>query len=72
MQSRFVACGLFAAACLALAGAAHAQQYPIPGKPLRIIVPFAAGGQTDIQARTIAQRRGETLSVWRTSRAPPR
>ena len=63
MQRRFIACALVAAASFALASAAHAQQFPIPGKPIRIIVPFAAGGQTDIQARTIAQRMGETLSV---------
>jgi tripartite-type tricarboxylate transporter receptor subunit TctC len=54
---------LVAAAAHALPVAASAQQFPIPGKPIRIIVPFAAGGQTDIQARAIAQRMAETLSV---------
>jgi tripartite-type tricarboxylate transporter receptor subunit TctC len=59
---RSFAFALAAAISLALTAAAYAQ-FPTPGKPIRIVVPFAAGGQTDIQARAIAQRMGETLSI---------
>jgi len=52
---------IIAAACvLAFACAAHSQQFPIAGKPVRIVVPFPPGGQTDIQARAIAQKMNET------------
>ena len=51
------------AASLSLASAAQAQQFPIPGKPIRIVVPFPAGGQTDVQARAIGQKLAESLGV---------
>ena len=46
-----------ALATLGLAGTAHAQSWPT--KPIKLIVPYAAGGATDITARTI----GEKLST---------
>ena len=43
-----------------LAGsAAMAQSYP--SKPIRMIVPFPAGGTTDVVARIVAQRMTETM-----------
>ena len=38
---------------------ASAQNYPV--KPVRIVVPFAAGGGTDLIARTLSQRLTEAL-----------
>ena len=40
---------------------AQAQQFPIAGKPIRIVVPFPAGGQTDIQGRAVAQKMSQNL-----------
>jgi len=45
-------------ACLA-AATAYSQDYP--GKSIRLIVPFAAGGSTDAIGRTLAQKLTETL-----------
>ncbi|MCC7079528.1 MAG: tripartite tricarboxylate transporter substrate binding protein [Burkholderiales bacterium] len=49
-----------AAACLLPAPTSHAAE-SFPSKPIRIVVPFAAGGSTDILARNIAQRLNESL-----------
>jgi tripartite-type tricarboxylate transporter receptor subunit TctC len=43
----------------ALAGHAWAQTYP--AQPVKLVVPFAPGGATDILARTIGQRLAERL-----------
>src|SRR5919197_2414948 len=42
-----------------LAGAAGAQDYP--AKPVRVIVPYVAGGNADIWARTLAQKLTEAM-----------
>ncbi len=36
---------------------------PYPNKPIRLIVPYAAGGGTDVMARAFAQRLASALSV---------
>src|SRR5438094_1308269 len=46
-------------AVLVAAATAHAQPYP--NRPIRVIVPYAAGGAVDIIARTIGQPLAEAL-----------
>jgi len=50
-----------AALCLAASSASLAQGYPT--KPIRLIVPFPAGGATDLFARTLSQKMGEKLGT---------
>ena len=72
---------------LALAGSVSAQAQPFPSKPVTILVPFAAGGITDIVARVVGERMksslsqtvvienvggaGGTIAVSRLHRSPP-
>src|SRR5260370_37505142 len=46
-------------ALVVFAGAALAQDYP--KRPITMIVPFAAGGTSDVIARTVAEQMGATL-----------
>lgn len=48
-------------AALAIAPAAQAQDYP--ARPIRMIVPFAAGGGSDISARTMSDALGQALGT---------
>ncbi|GAA4332366.1 tripartite tricarboxylate transporter substrate binding protein [Variovorax defluvii] len=49
------------ALCAAALPAAFAQQQAYPHKPIRLVVPFPAGGATDLFARTLSQKMGEKL-----------
>ncbi len=45
----------------------YAQDYPSPSKPVKVIVPYVAGGTTDLMARTVAEilreKWGQTVIV---------
>jgi tripartite-type tricarboxylate transporter receptor subunit TctC len=59
-MQKLIRTALAAAAALLVAQPAGAQQYP--SKPIRIIVPFGAGGTSDILARAIGPKLTEAWS----------
>ena len=62
-MNRLLRCFTIAAsaALLSAASASTALAQAWPAKPIRIIVPYAPGGATDIMGRVVAQRLGEIL-----------
>lgn len=63
MKRRFLV--QVALACLSVGGAASswAQSPVYPSKPIRLVVPFPAGGATDIFARTLSQKLAEKIGA---------
>jgi tripartite-type tricarboxylate transporter receptor subunit TctC len=51
-----------AAACALLCAPVLAQNAPYPSQPIKLVVPYPAGGATDTLARTIAQKLQEAWS----------
>jgi tripartite-type tricarboxylate transporter receptor subunit TctC len=58
-RRKFLHVAAGAAALPALSRIARAQTYPT--RPVRVIVPYAAGGPTDVFARLTTPRLGERL-----------
>ena len=63
MSRRTFAALLGGIALLGMSTMVAAQEFPIKGKPIRIVVPFPAGGGTDAQARLLAQKLPDLLGV---------
>ena len=57
MRKSIIAVAL--AACVGWAATASAQNYP--DRPITLIIPFAAGGPTDVLGRSMAQKLTEIL-----------
>jgi len=59
---RAIASAFAACACLQISSAL-AQGFPIPGRPIRIVVAFPPGGTSDIHARHVASKLGPALGT---------
>ncbi len=62
-MKKILACLGICSLLASLAGASHAQTATIgyPTRSVRVIVPYPAGGPTDLIARLVAQKLGENL-----------
>ena len=58
-RRRFLGATLAVLSTLALAGPANAQNWP--DRPIKLLVPFAAGGNIDVTGRLMAARLSEAL-----------
>jgi tripartite-type tricarboxylate transporter receptor subunit TctC len=61
MKKALLAAALCAGWALQATGLAHAQSQAYPNRPIKIVVPFPAGGPTDGMARIISDRLGQVL-----------
>jgi tripartite-type tricarboxylate transporter receptor subunit TctC len=61
MMKALIAASLFAGWALHGIGLAHSQSQAYPDRPIRMVVPFPAGGPTDGMARIISDRLGAVL-----------
>lgn len=52
-----------AALVLGCLGGAHAQSYPNKDKVIKMVVPFAAGGNADITARLLAKQMSDSMGL---------
>lgn len=58
VHNSMVLAGILSLGCAAVP-TSHAQSYP--AKPVRLIIPFSAGGAADVPGRIVTQRLGEAL-----------
>jgi tripartite-type tricarboxylate transporter receptor subunit TctC len=63
MHSRRLMLAALASSVIAVPLLCAAQSFPVPGRQVRIVVPFPAGGQADFQARLVAPRLSAALGV---------
>lgn len=63
LSTIFRGLGLAAALMAGLAPVASHAQGDFPSKPIRIVVPYAAGGAVDIVTRLVSQKMGDTLKT---------